>query len=352
MVETTALIPAIRDDQNGRPHHEPPADVQLEPAGRRDAPNFERQPAGNPARRDLPNFRPDPGVRRDVPDFEREPAGRRDLPNLRPDPVGAVASTPPEPVREEPAKTKFSWAAVAEARLKETAAERESAPPEATPSMPLAPPPAAEREAAKSSTAPPWRRESPSSHLEESPPTTRHDVEHGSVAARSVLDRLGISAAGGASGGRRRADDPETPRAREEESRAEAPAPPSVNRYEPDLAPSPRADDEPARSLHDYHDQVEPWLPRLRMPPSLEPIEDFGSWTPATAPFPESYARAIAEDEPPPDAGLADLLARALAEHQAGTASAAALVKQLGSQSSAGRRGSNGHGRNGHNGTD
>lgn len=82
------------------------------------------------------------------------------------------------------------------------------------------------------------------------------------------------------------------------------------------------------------------------MPPSLEPMEDFGHWTPATAPFPESYARAIAEDEPPPDAGLADLLARALAEHQAGTASAAALVKQLGSEDNGGRR--NGHGRNGH----
>ncbi|EOD65810.1 hypothetical protein H480_24742, partial [Amycolatopsis vancoresmycina DSM 44592] len=98
-------------------------------------------------------------------------------------------------------------------------------------------------------------------------------------------------------------------------------------------------------SVPDYRDEAEPWLPRLRMPPSLEPMEDFGHWTPATAPFPESYARAIAEDEPPPDAGLADLLARALAEHQAGTASAAALVKQLGSQDT-GRR--NGHGRNGH----
>ncbi|WP_039738605.1 hypothetical protein, partial [Saccharomonospora halophila] len=35
-------------------------------------------------------------------------------------------------------------------------------------------------------------------------------------------------------------------------------------------------------------------------------------------------------DDPPADAGLAELLARALAEHQAGTSSASALVKQLG----------------------
>ncbi|NBH04921.1 hypothetical protein, partial [Amycolatopsis sp. SID8362] len=213
-------------------------------------------------------------------------------------------------------KPKFSWAALAEARLKETAAERESAPTRVTPALPLAPEPAAERE-----PEPRSRREPQ--------PSTRHDSEHGSVAARSVLDRLGISSSGGA-GGRRRAEDADGARADE--------------RPEPQLAPPPRPEDQPP-SAPDYRDEAEPWLPRLRMPPSLEPMEDFGHWTPATAPFPESYARAIAEDEPPPDAGLADLLARALAEHQAGTASAAALVKQLGSEDT-GRR--NGHGRNGH----
>ncbi len=218
-----------------------------------------------------------------------------------------------QPVAEAPAgngKAQFSWAAVAEARLRETAAERESAPTRVTPALPLAPEPAAERE--------PVRREPQ--------PSTRHDSEHGS---QSVLDRLGISASGGGGGrGRRRAEDAESPR--------EQPAP-EPKRPEA-LAPAPRPED--------YSDDAEPWLPRLRMPPSLEPMEDFGHWTPATAPFPESYARAIAEDEPPPDAGLADLLARALAEHQAGAASAAALVKQLGSEDNGGRR--NGHGRNGH----
>ncbi|MGW5745020.1 hypothetical protein [Amycolatopsis sp. NPDC003861] len=240
------------------------------------------------------------------PDFRPEAAE----PVTRAEPAEAAAPA-------ETGKTKFSWAALAEARLRETAAERESAPTRVTPALPLAPEPAAERE--------PWASEG---RREEPQPSTRHDAEHGSVAARSVLDRLGISASGGA-GGRRRAEDADSPRA-EEPAR--------------ELAPPPRPEDEPP-SVPDYRDEAEPWLPRLRMPPSLEPMEDFGHWTPATAPFPESYARAIAEDEPPPDAGLADLLARALAEHQAGTASAAALVKQLGSQDT-GRR--NGHGRNGH----
>lgn len=47
------------------------------------------------------------------------------------------------------------------------------------------------------------------------PRKTRHDAEHGSVAARSVLDRLGVS--GGAGGGRRRAagsGEPERPESR------------------------------------------------------------------------------------------------------------------------------------------
>jgi hypothetical protein len=111
----------------------------------------------------------------------------------------------------------------------------------------------------------------------------------------------------------------------------------------------------------EYRDQVaDPWLPRLRLPPPLEPLDDQGlGWSTSDnyggsaadlgAPFADSYARAIAEDEPPPDAGLAELLARALAEHQAGTASAAALVKSLGTQRDepGERRPVNGHGRSG-----
>jgi hypothetical protein len=101
------------------------------------------------------------------------------------------------------------------------------------------------------------------------------------------------------------------------------------------------------------------------MPPSLEPLEDqTPAWSPSDnygsgnadfgAPFSDSYARAIAEDEPAPDAGLAELLARALAEHQAGTASAAALVKRLGSKSDepAASRPVNGHRRSGAMGPD
>ncbi|MGW5717583.1 hypothetical protein ACWEVP_15565 [Amycolatopsis sp. NPDC003865] len=266
---------------------------------------------------DPPWRRESPGQAPPIPaePAEAQPSGRRRAPEPPAEPaeVRSAAAEPPAPA--EPEKPKFSWAALAEARLRETAAERESAPTRVTPALPLAPEPAAEREPRR-----------------EPQPSTRHDAEHGSEAARSVLDRLGISSSGGASGGRRRAEDAE--------SRADEPPP----RPEPELAPPPRPEDVPP-SVPDYRDEAEPWLPRLRMPPSLEPMEDFGHWTPATAPFPESYARAISEDEPPPDAGLADLLARALAEHQAGTASAAALVKQLGSQDT-GRR--NGHGRNGH----
>ncbi|KDN22782.1 hypothetical protein [Amycolatopsis rifamycinica] len=275
-------------------------------------PEFRSDPAEVRSERAAAERGPEPGFR--LEPAEPRPSERGPQPSER-----GTAPVEPEPAAEV-GKTKFSWAALAEARLRETAAERESAPTRVTPALPLAPEPAAERE--------PWAS---GERPQEPPPSTRHDAEHGSVAARSVLDRLGISASGGA-GGRRRAEDADHPR-------AEEPA-----RPEPELAPPPRPEDEPP-SVPDYRDEVEPWLPRLRMPPSLEPMEDFGHWTPATAPFPESYARAIAEDEPPPDAGLADLLARALAEHQAGTASAAALVKQLDSQN-AGRR--NGHGRNGH----
>ncbi|MBE8524549.1 hypothetical protein ILP97_44920 [Amycolatopsis sp. H6(2020)] len=299
-------------------------EFRLESGDRRSGRGVESRPEAAEPRFAEPDSRPEQRP------AEPRPAERGRESRLEPDepplaergrePVEArePVETSPEAPSADTGKTKFSWAALAEARLRETAAERESAPTRITPALPLAPEPAAERE--------PWASEG---RRQEPQPSTRHDAEHGSVAARSVLDRLGISASGGA-GGRRRAEDADSPR-------AEEPA-------RPELAPPPRPEDEPP-SVPDYREEAEPWLPRLRMPPSLEPMEDFGHWTPATAPFPESYARAIAEDEPPPDAGLADLLARALAEHQAGTASAAALVKQLGSQDT-GRR--NGHGRNGH----
>jgi hypothetical protein len=100
------------------------------------------------------------------------------------------------------------------------------------------------------------------------------------------------------------------------------------------------------------------------LPPSLEPFEDFTDEalaasethftnTPAIEdggfgePFRVARSGSSTEDDDlPPDAGLADLLARALAEHQAGTSSAAALVKRLG-QGSGDPRPVNGHGRNG-----
>ncbi|MGW7535146.1 hypothetical protein [Amycolatopsis sp. NPDC054798] len=176
------------------------------------------------------------------------------------------------------------------------------------PELPLAPAPADEPAAPLWESAE-WAREE-AARRDVRGRKTRHDAEHGSVAAKSVLDRLGITATGGG-GGRRRADEP---------GRSESAAADSEST--PELAPAPRPEEpEPAE---------EPWLPRLRMPPALDPLSDIDEWSPSQQPFPESYARAIAEDEPPPDAGLAELLARALAEHQAGTASAAALVKRLG----------------------
>ncbi|ATY13782.1 hypothetical protein CU254_27620 [Amycolatopsis sp. AA4] len=179
------------------------------------------------------------------------------------------------------------------------------------PELPLAPAPADEPAAPLWESAE-WAQEE-AARRDTRGRKTRHDAEHGSVAAKSVLDRLGITATGGG-GGRRRADEPGRP-----ESAAE---PEAEAKDEPELAPAPRPEEpEPVE---------EPWLPLLRMPPALDPLSDIDAWTPSEQPFPEGYARAIAEDEPPPDAGLAELLARALAEHQAGTASAAALVKRLG----------------------
>jgi hypothetical protein len=349
----TSVMPAVRDEPaepRVRPEpvvkepvvvERPPSPVRVEPIEVRSEapqPGRRRQPEPVEVRSDAPppgrRRQPEPVEVRSAPEvpaerprepeFRAEPA--RPAPERRPEPPAERRSEPePRPAAAENGKTKFSWAALAESRLRETAAERESAPTRITPALPRAPQPPPQRV--------PWE---PAARREPQP-STRHDAEHGSEAARSVLDRLGISSSGGASGGRRRAEDAESPR--ETAAGEESP-----RRPEPELAPPPRPEDEPP-SAPDYRDEAEPWLPRLRMPPSLEPMEDFGHWTPATAPFPESYARAIAEDEPPPDAGLADLLARALAEHQAGTASAAALVKQLGSKDT-GRR--NGHGRNGH----
>ena len=196
---------------------------------------------------------------------------------------------------------------------------------------------------------------------------TRHDSEHGSVAARSVLDRLGISA--GSGGGRRRAErdterediKPETTASAEiPEPPPSAAAPPA-----PEPAPEPPAEEGPATRAPEIllHNE---WLPRLKLPPSLAPFDDLPlDDTPSPSstsetPFPSATAKqddrlgepfpsesSPLDDDLPPDAGLADLLARALAEHQAGTASAAALVKRLGGQNSGETRTVNGHGRNG-----
>lgn len=318
---------------------------------------------------------------------EAEPVTPKLMPPPRPEPV-----SPPEPVRrrrqEEPAARETvapepaivrpeTPAPVTRRRAEEPMPVAASEP--VLPELLLAPEPAAEprpRVAAETrppgTAAPLW--ESDEWAAEErarrsSAPVsrkTRHDAEHGSVAAKSVLDRLGISSTGGQGGGRRRADgiaDPVRPdpvteeRADTGRTRREQP-PAEYSEPAVPLAPPPREDPAPAlgsgtgESLRPAakEEVADPWLPRLRMPPALDPLTDTGSWRPIT-PFPESYARAIAEDEPPPDAGLADLLARALAEHQAGTASAAALVKQLGSQDS-GKRPVNGHDRHRTNGSD
>ncbi|MDT8914448.1 hypothetical protein [Amycolatopsis sp. PS_44_ISF1] len=252
------------------------------------------------------------------------------------------------------------------------------------PELALAPSPA-EETAAPLWESDEWAREERARREVQGGRKTRHDSEHGSVAARSVLDRLGISGGGGSGGGRRRADEsgsePVSAESWPHESGSPASGPPVSGANESGLTESgltepgtpesgPRAagtPGEPARTpepaaesdppwkresasprrpeLTEEETAAEPWLPRLRMPPSLDPLEDFDSWTPTSQPFPESYARAIAEEEPPPDAGLAELLARALAEHQAGTASAAALVKKLGSKDEqpGHRRSVNGH---------
>lgn len=281
----------------------------------------------------------------------------------------------------------------------------------AVPDLPLAPPPADEPAPRvslvfESKTV---VKAEESEHPEEgsAKPKTRHDAIHGSVAARSVLDRLGISA--GSGGGRRRApDEPDPAEPAPAAELAPAVEPASAVEREPTAEPAPgrpaarphssaggeaeggepaekavsAAQDSADKSREPQADEarvaekgatetsgafISPWLPRLRLPPSLEPFEGVPaggspstSETPFTSapviegddelgePFGAGYADSPPlDDELPADAGLADLLARALAEHQAGTSSAAALVKRLGNQGSDERRTVNGHGRNG-----
>ncbi|PFG50223.1 hypothetical protein ATK36_5436 [Amycolatopsis sulphurea] len=296
------------------------------------------------------------------------------------------------------------------------------------PELPLAPAPADEP-AAPLWESDEWAREEQARR--DARRTTRHDAEHGSVAARSVLDRLGISAGDGVGGRRRadaagqredeagrqvdapgweagdgveepgrradaaewrtggeparrvdasgwhveearqqngeagrRADEPERwageagqwaheagrraaafgPQADEAEWPAEAATQRAAGPAEPGETGAGEAKTAAGSAREPELDELagEPWLPRLRMPPALDPLTDVEDWTPSSQPFPDSYARAIAEDEPAADAGLAELLARALAEHQAGTASAAALVKRLGPEDGT-KRSINGH---------
>jgi len=383
---------------------QPEPSIRFEPKAEPVAPKLMPPPKPEPT----PASRPESGRRRrpETPEARETvasepavaqpeiPAARR---RRRPEPETPVRIGEPvgaeEPVRaegsvraEEPVRTEQPVRAEGSVRADESARTEEPVPvtfsESVAPELLLAPEPAAEprpRLAAEvqpprppGTAAPLW--ESDEWAAEErarrsSAPVsrkTRHDAEHGSVAAKSVLDRLGISSTGGQGGGRRRADDAADPvhpepvaEERADTGRARR-EPPQFEYAEPavPLAPPPREDPvpPPARETRESprssanEEVTDPWLPRLRMPPALDPLTDTGSWRPIT-PFPESYARAIAEDEPPPDAGLADLLARALAEHQAGTASAAALVKQLGSQDS-GKRPVNGHDRHRANGSD
>ncbi|MFC4000256.1 hypothetical protein ACFS2C_03190 [Prauserella oleivorans] len=74
------------------------------------------------------------------------------------------------------------------------------------------------------------------------------------------------------------------------------------------------------------------WLPRLRLPPSLAPLDELRPESDVAEPVQDSTdpAPALPLDDPPPDAGLAELLARALAEHHASTSGAAALATRFG----------------------
>ncbi|WP_329065140.1 hypothetical protein [Amycolatopsis sp. NBC_01480] len=392
-VEQTAIIPVIRDrpDAPVSPRQaepvarkpEPVVEPREKPAAARESQPVENRSSGGKRRQEDADRRAASGVER-RPESPQRPVertgevaetggGRRRqedvaarraaaakpaaLPGwVKPfrRPEVAAAPEPVEPPVETPAEAP---APAVEAPVVETPARKPEparlslAMPDLSdilPELALAPAPA-DQTAAPLWESDEWAREERARREVQSGRKTRHDSEHGSVAARSVLDRLGISGSGGSGGGRRRADESGP---REEAERTAEPVPetqaaavtpaaeadPPWKRERPDLAPPPRPE------LTEEEAAAEPWLPRLRMPPSLDPLEDFDSWTPTSQPFPESYARAIAEDEPPPDAGLAELLARALAEHQAGTASAAALVKKLGSRDENGQqRPMNGH---------
>jgi len=332
---------------------------------------------------------------------------------------------------------------VARQRADEVAAEASGERRAAESAFTSEPDPVAERGSSESTTA---RRAEPRK--------TRHDAEHGSVAARSVLDRLGINTASGgrrratdgdpgrpASVGRRRADDDTAAIAEqpsedqrnqdtgaapgtaetsertgrenagsaaardtaESSERAEAAAGTGVAELsawlrentesaptqdtggsEPstwlseDAEPVSRVDDSGSAAETSTDEAPSPapsvpvidsWLPRLKLPPSLAPWDDSvdtvdtdtpPSTSTSETPFTNSpvlqddddlgepFRSEPPDDDLPEDAGLADLLARALAEHQAGTASAAAIVKRLGSnQPSAEPRPVNGHSRNG-----
>ncbi len=333
------LMPPPKPPREPAPRPEPVSRPEPAP-GRRSRPEA-------PAARDTPVIRSEPAV----------PAARRrpEVPTRHAEPTPAPVPAPaPEPMVPE---LLLAPEPAAEPRPR-IARESEVLRPPGTAAPLWESDEWAAEERARRSAAPVSRK-------------TRHDAEHGSVAAKSVLDRLGISGSGAQGGGRRRADhsadhgadhsadhpgEPEDHTATEPVRREPAPPPPPRAEPAVPLAPPPREDPPAppryaAAAQQPVQDEVaDPWLPRLRMPPALDPLTDTGSWRPIT-PFPESYARAIAEDEPPPDAGLADLLARALAEHQAGTASAAALVKQLGSQDS-GKRPVNGRDRHRTNGSD
>nr|WP_216217263.1 hypothetical protein [Amycolatopsis aidingensis] len=308
---------------------------------------------------------------------------------------------------------------------------------EPVPAVVSQPPPAREREQPARSS-----RQQPDTPAATTGRSTRHDSEHGSVAARSVLDRLGITAGGGAGGRRRAADSSEhsasstgrdggggreefragaEPAARYSDLGPERESPRTpVERTGPSGPPeweaveSERAAAEPAVAAAEP--DTNDWLPRLRLPPSLAPMDDldfgdsaasagsagpadsagsayssasgagFGSTNFGGSDFGDSgfddsgfgsgessfersrgsaesfdsydsygsssayggygsdssydsydrdaretsYDPVVPAEEPPPGAGLAELLTRALAEHQAGTSSAAALVKRLG----------------------
>lgn len=370
--ETVAETPVLKPPSSPEPSREVAASASASDWRRRvpkkPKPTIRFEPRVKPATPLEPQPKPQPKPR---PRLQEQPQVQQ--PQTQP----AERSRPEIPAARDARFIRPDTAIPVARKQPEVAARRAEPEPEiAVPELLLAPEPAAEPRPritpdsevprAPGTAAPLWEtdewaaEERARRSTEPASRKTRHDAEHGSVAAKSVLDRLGISSAGGQGGGRRRAEDPgdsvhpkqsaeERPQAGPPRWEPAAAAEPAVP-----LAPPPREDPpapEPPQYANGAREEIaDPWLPKLRMPPALDPLTDTGSWRPIT-PFPESYARAIAEDEPPPDAGLADLLARALAEHQAGTASAAALVKQLGSQDS-GKRPVNGRDRHRRNGGD